>query len=204
MTRLRSPRAPRRGRSLSSPLRPPNGRGQAEYALLSQASGVAVTALVACALIGCSSSRSTGASPSMPTRTIWSASACRQQTKSIVDDGEQIVLRYRLGSTEPPDVAYLALQSTLSEFQRHGCPPQILGRTLTHRLAHRQRTNLLSHLPSSMVPYLRLTLSCWRAHERRPRPRARKGAASRCSGSLPSVLAISVGKPTSKRWPFTP
>ena len=164
----------------------------------------AVAALVACALAGCAG-RSTGVSPSTPHRaSVWTAAACRQQTQSIADDALQILVQYRLANGEPPDVAYLAFQSVLYEFQRHECRPQILGETLDGRLTHRQLTDLLSHLPSSMVRYLLRTRACWKASKTRLVPLSRIGKASACSGSWSSVRSISVGKPAANPFPLNP
>jgi hypothetical protein len=121
----------------------------------------AATALVvAVALTGCG-----GRSAGMPAVTTskagasWSAATCRHQTQIIADDAQQILLHYGAQSAYPADLAYYMFRSALTEFQRHGCAPQVLGSTLDRRLTNKQLTELLSHLPTTIVRYLRRALA---------------------------------------------
>jgi hypothetical protein len=171
---------------------------------LSPAWTLAIAALAAGALVGCGG-RSTGASPSTAHRvSVWSAASCREQTQAITDDTKKILHDFRLGTTEPPDVPYLGLESALSEFQRHDCKPQILGRTLARRFTHRQLTELLRYLPSPMVRYVRRTMACWQAHGARSAPSSGTGAASACNGTSSTVPPVIIGKPYEKRYPLNP
>ncbi len=80
---------------------------------------------------------------------------CRHQAQVIAEDGRQILLHYGSQSAYPADLAYYMFRSALTEFERHGCVPQVLGSTLDRRLTNKQLTELLSHLPSTIVRYLR-------------------------------------------------
>jgi hypothetical protein len=124
---------------------------------LSDFGRAAAAALVAAAaLTGCGG-RSTGrpaitTSKSGPS---WSATMCRHQAQVIAEDAQQILLHYGAQSAYPADLAYYMFRSALTEFERHGCTPQLLGSTLDRRLTKKQLTELLSHLPSTIVRYLR-------------------------------------------------
>jgi hypothetical protein len=116
----------------------------------------AIALIAAVALAGCGG-RSTGlpaitTSKSGPS---WSATMCRHQAEVITDDAEQILLHYGAQSAYPADLAYYMFRSALTEFERHGCTPQLLGSTLDRRLTNKQLTELLSHLPSTIMRYLR-------------------------------------------------
>jgi hypothetical protein len=121
----------------------------------------AATALVvAVALTGCGG-RSTdrAALTTSDPGPSWSVAMCRHQAQVITDDAEQILLHYGAQSAYPADLAYYMFRSALTEFQRHGCAPQVLGSTLDRRLTNKQLTELLSHLPTTIVRYLRRALA---------------------------------------------
>jgi hypothetical protein len=80
---------------------------------------------------------------------------CRHQAQVITDDAQQILLHYGAESAYPADLAFFMFRSALLEFQRHGCAPQLLGSTLDRRLTKKQLAELLSHLPATIVRYLR-------------------------------------------------
>jgi hypothetical protein len=73
----------------------------------------------------------------------------------IAADAHQILLHYGPQSAYPADLGFFMFRGALLEFRRHGCAPRTLGSTLEGRLTKKQRTELLSHLPSAMVRYLR-------------------------------------------------
>jgi hypothetical protein len=89
----------------------------------------------------------------------WSVATCRHQTQVIADAAQQILLHYGAESAYPADLAFYMFRSALTEFERHGCAPQLLGSTLDRRLTDKQLTELLSHLPSTIVRYLRRALA---------------------------------------------
>jgi len=121
----------------------------------------AATALVAAvALTGCGGrSNSTPAITMAVSSPSWSATMCRHQAQVIADDARQILLHYGVESAYPADLAYYMFRSALTEFKRHGCAPQLLGETLDRRLTNKQLTELISHLPSTIVRYLRRALA---------------------------------------------
>jgi hypothetical protein len=73
----------------------------------------------------------------------------------IAEDGRQILLHYGAESAYPADLAYYMFRSALTEFRRHACAPHLLAGTLDRRFTQKQLTELLSHLPSTIVRYLR-------------------------------------------------
>jgi hypothetical protein len=84
---------------------------------------------------------------------------CRHQAQVIADDAHQILLHYGAQSAYPADLAYYMFRSALTEFERHGCAAQLLGSTLERRLTNKQLTALRSHLPATIVRYLRQALA---------------------------------------------
>jgi hypothetical protein len=120
----------------------------------------AAALVVAIALAGCG-----GRSSGRPTVTTsksgpsWSAAMCSHQAQVITDDAQQILLHYGAQSAYPADLAYYMFRGALLEFERHSCAPQLLGSTLDRRMTQTQLTALLSHLPATIVRYLRRALA---------------------------------------------
>jgi len=77
----------------------------------------------------------------------------------IADDARQILLHYGAQSAYPADLAYYMFRGALVEFERHSCAPQLLHSTLDRRMTQTQLTALLSHLPATIVRYLRRALA---------------------------------------------
>jgi hypothetical protein len=111
-------------------------------------------------LTGCGGSSTRLTAVTTPKAGLWSATTCRHQTEVIAEDARQILLHYGAESAYPADLAYYMFRSALLEFDRHACPPQLLGSMLARRLTHEQLTDLRSHLPSVTVRYLRRA-SAW-------------------------------------------
>jgi hypothetical protein len=118
-----------------------------------RAASVALVVGVSCT--GCGGRSTTLPAATTSTTHPWSAGTCRHQAQVIADDAHQILLHYGAESAYPADLGFFMFRGALLEFQRHGCAPRILGSTLDRRLTKKQRTELLSHLPSAMVHYLR-------------------------------------------------
>jgi hypothetical protein len=126
----------------------------AELTYVRRAAAAALVVGVSC--IGCGGRSNTlPAAATSTTDPSWSAGTCRRQTQVIADDAHQILLHYGPQSAYPADLGFFMFRGALLEFQRHGCAPQLLGSTLDRRLTKKQLTELLSHLPATIVLYLR-------------------------------------------------
>ena len=62
-------------------------------------------------------------------------------------------------SNYPPDVALQGVRISVGGLERHRCPPEIVGKVLSHRLTPKERAELFSHLPPRVVSYLRVGLA---------------------------------------------
>src|SRR6266576_1972586 len=129
-------------------------RRMAELRHVRRAAAAALVVGVSCTGCGGGSTTQPAAATSA-TGSTWSAATCRRQTQVIADDAHQILRHYGAESAYPADLGFFMFRGALTEFQRHGCAAQLLGTTLDRRLTKQQRIELLSHLPATMVRYLR-------------------------------------------------
>lgn len=113
--------------------------------------------LLATVVTGCAST--TGRSTPTATLSRWPRHECVYQAAALADAAHQILLHYGPQSSYPADVGYFTFRNGFAAFRRHGCPADLLGRTLTRRLTPRQRTELLSYLPTALARSVRRTLA---------------------------------------------
>jgi hypothetical protein len=90
----------------------------------------------------------------------WTPTVCGQVARGVAWQGEQALRHFRPPqSTYPPDVALLIVRTAVGGLEGHGCPPEIVGADLARRLTRKQQAELFSHLPQSVVSYLRRGLA---------------------------------------------
>jgi hypothetical protein len=106
---------------------------------------------------GCGST--TGRSTPTATVTGWSQHECAYQAAALADSAHQILLHYGSQSSYPADVGYFSFRNGFAAFRSHGCPAEMVSRSLTRRLTPRQRTELLSHLPTALARSVRRVLA---------------------------------------------
>jgi hypothetical protein len=76
---------------------------------------------------------------------------CVREAGRAADNAARILRYYGPGQVYPADVAYLSFRRSISLFEEGDCDPAVLGKALKRRLTARQRAELLTHLPATLV-----------------------------------------------------
>jgi hypothetical protein len=89
----------------------------------------------------------------------WSPRACARHAGWDARNAHTLLRQWDDANVYPADVAYLLFRDGVKLYVAHGCNDRALGRALRAELSQRERTRLVSLLPSDLARTIRRALA---------------------------------------------